>query len=176
MPLFRPWIPDNWGTYVIRKSLKPLRRAGRVTSATVNPASFDFKITRVRLYHHNLRAYLNTPAGPLWRKLEARAVLAQKGAQAQVGVKTGRLKASIYKRHLGNYTGQYITIGSDLSYALMHHEGTRPHVITASPGGKLKFTVNGKRVFTSMVRHPGTQPNRYLTRQLPIFKPRIVIT
>jgi len=175
MPLFKPWIPDNWGTYVVRKSIKSLRQTSRIARNVANPTTFEFEVTRIRLYHHRLRAYLNTPAGPLWRKLERRAELAQKMAKAQVGVDTGRLKSSIYKRHLGNATGQYIVIGSDLNYALMHHEGTRPHVIMASSSKNLKFVKNGKKIFTPMVRHPGTQPNRYLTRQLSIFKPKIVI-
>lgn len=181
-------LPDSWSGLAAKKVTKRLYRgftrstggssafrfvqAGRTTGGT----RINLELKRVRIYNHKLRMELNTPAGELWRKLEKRAIIAQAGAKAQVGVRTGALKSSIYKRHLGNATGQYIVIGSSRRYALAHHEGTRPHVITASPGGKLKFVKNGKQIFTSQVNHPGTKPNPYLRNQLKHFIKPIVIT
>lgn len=181
-------LPDSWAGWAAKRGGKGLYRglnnlnykgkptfslkdAGKTTGGT----RITLELKRVRIYHHKLRMELNTPRGELWRELEGMARLAHKGAKSQVGVKTGALQRSIYKRHLGNLTGQYIVIGSDKRYALAHHEGTRPHVITASPGGKLKFTKNGKQIFTKQVNHPGTKPNPYLTSQLKYFKRPIVI-
>lgn len=181
-------LPDSWTGLAVKKTTKGLYRgfnrstgwgkafrfvpAGRTTGGT----RIQLELKRVRIYHHKLRMELNTPAGELWKTLEKRAIVAQAKAKAQVGVRTGALKSSIYKRHLGNVTGQYIVIGSSKRYALAHHEGTRPHVITASPGGKLKFVKNGKQIFTSQVNHPGTKPNPYLRNQLKSFVRPIVIT
>jgi hypothetical protein len=140
------------------------------------PAKFELSLTNVRINDKTLLTYLNTSAGPLWGALDRRASEVQKLAQGKVGVRTGALRASIYKRHLGNFTGQYIVIGSDKSYAKDHHNGTRPHKILASPGGKLSFSAGGRRVFASSVNHPGTKPNPYLTPFLSVFtKPKIVI-
>jgi len=179
-------LPDSWSGLAAKKITRRLYRgftkgtggsafklapAGRTTGGT----RISIELKRVRIYKHKLRVELNTPAGELWRELEKRAKVAQAGAKVQVGVQTGALQKSIYKRHLGNATGQYIVIGSSKRYALAHHEGTRPHVITASPGGKLKFVKNGKQIFTSQVRHPGTKPNPYLRNQLKHFVKPIVI-
>lgn len=139
-------------------------------------ARIELSLTNVRINDRTLRTYLNTSAGPLWGVLDRRALEVQKLAQAKVGVRTGALRASIYKRHLGNFTGQFIVIGSDKSYARDHHEGTKPHKIMASPGGKLSFSRGGRQIFASSVNHPGNKPNRYLTSFLTVFtKPNIVI-
>jgi phage gpG-like protein len=137
---------------------------------------FEMSLIDIRINKATLNAFLNTSAGPLWGELDRRAELVRKAAIGKVGVDTGNLKRSIYKRHLGNSTGQYIIIGSDKKYASDHHQGTRPHQIVASGGGKLTFVVKGKRIYTNRVNHPGTKPNPYLTTFLPIFiKPRIII-
>lgn len=35
-----------------------------------------------------------------------------------------------------------------------------------NPGGKLIFAKGSKVIMTSMVRHPGTKPNKYLSNQI----------
>jgi hypothetical protein len=168
-------LPDSWGTYAIGKAARSFKNAGRGRGVT-GGITTTYTITKVNVYKSALKTFLNTPAGPLWREVEKRAVLAQMQARKSVGVKTGALRSSIYKRHLGNSTGQYVIIGSDKNYAYAHHEGTKPHIITASSGKNLKFSKNGRMIYTSSVFHPGNRPNRYLTRQLKYFvKPKIVI-
>jgi hypothetical protein len=71
-------------------------------------------------------------------------------------------------RHFRDSRGQYVQIGSALSYALMHHEGTRPHKITASKAPKLVFAKRGALIATISVQHPGTKPNKYLSDNLPL--------
>ena len=60
-----------------------------------------------------------------------------------------------------------VKIGTYTEYALMHHQGTRPHIITPNkPGGNLVFMKGSRVIHTKMVMHPGTRANRYLTDQL----------
>lgn len=113
---------------------------------------------------------LNDPYGPVGRYLFARGRAIMAAAKAQVGVKTGRLKASIHMRQERAPYGQMIRIGSPLSYALMHHEGTRPHIITPNRAQVLRFTSGGRVIYTHAVKHPGTRPNRYLTDNLYLIR------
>jgi hypothetical protein len=74
-------------------------------------------------------------------------------------------------RHFADPRGQYVKIGSPLSYALLHHEGTRPHLIRPNPPNRvLRFVSKGTLVMTGLVRHPGTRPNRYLTDSLKLIR------
>lgn len=122
--------------------------------------------TRIVFRKKTLDFYLNEPFGPVGRDLHQRGRRIERAAKAQVGVKTGRLKASIHMRQERSVGGQKVTIGSPLSYALMHHEGTKPHIITPDRAQVLRFTSGGRVIYTRAVRHPGTKPNRYLTDNL----------
>ena len=113
---------------------------------------------------------LNDPYGPVGRYLFVRGRAIMAGAKSQVGVKTGRLKASIHMRQERAAFGQELRVGSPLSYALMHHEGTRPHIITPNRAKVLRFTSGGRVIYTHAVRHPGTRPNRYLTDYLYLIR------
>lgn len=96
-------------------------------------------------------------------------------AKVLAPVDTGRLRASIRieSRRLLSLRSVY-TIGSDVSYAKMVHDGTRPHVIrpkrayTLRRGKKpaLSFVWNGRRVFFAEVHHPGTKARPFLDRAL----------
>lgn len=132
------------------------------------------KYLEVELYKDRLRVFLNTPNSgdreDLWKWLEKKKKLAVAGAKGMVGVKTGALRKNISGRHLGNSMGQFVTIGADRPYALMHHDGTKPHVITPQNGKLLHFRVGGRHVYTDLVHHPGTKPNPYLRAQLTHFR------
>ncbi len=106
---------------------------------------------------------LFSPNGEVGRFLARKGRAIQAGAQRQVGVRTGALRSSIHMRHFSDPRGQYVKIGSPLSYARMHHEGTPPHLIRPDRAKMLRFVSRGQIVFAHMVRHPGTKPNRYLT-------------
>lgn len=111
---------------------------------------------------------LKQRGGPVGRDLERRATKVMWAAKAQAGIRTGALKLSIHMNHERTPIGQKMLVGSPLSYALMHHEGTKPHVIVAKPPKMLRFVSKGKVVFTDIVLHPGTRPNKYLTDNLPL--------
>lgn len=117
-----------------------------------------------------LNKELQTPSGELWKWLHKRGELSVIGAKRSVGVQTGALRRSIHMRHLGNSTGQYLWIGSEKNYALLHHEGTKPHLITPNPPNQmLRFSKGTRVVFARQVLHPGTKPNPYLSSQLRNF-------
>jgi hypothetical protein len=105
--------------------------------------------------------------GLLGHWMEERAIYLMLLAQSQVGVKTGALRTSMRWSLSHDPMGLVATVGSELDYALLHHEGTRPHAIFPRTKSTLRFVKDGKIVYAKMVNHPGTQPNRYLTDNLP---------
>jgi hypothetical protein len=123
---------------------------------------------RVIIYDGPLDRLLNDPDGDVGRHLAKKGRLIQAAAKGQVGVRTGALRSSIHMRHLRDARGQYVKIGSSLNYALMHHEGTRPHLIFPTRSRVLRFVTRGRLVFTHLVRHPGTRANKYLTDNLKL--------
>jgi hypothetical protein len=106
------------------------------------------------------------PYGPVGRDLDRRARKVQAAAVLQAGFKTGALKSSISVTQSRELYGQSAKIGSSLSYALLHHEGSRPHLINGRNGGMLRFTSRGRVVYARQVMHPGTKPNKYLADNL----------
>lgn len=109
---------------------------------------------------------LQNPAGMVGRHIARRGEIIAMAARAQAGKDTGRLIASIHSRHLRDTRGQFVRVGSDVSYALAHHEGTKPHVIVPNRAKMLRFTSGGRVVYTRKVMHPGTRANRYLKDNL----------
>lgn len=119
-------------------------------------------------YKQPLDQLLVSPDGDVGRYLAYKGKLIEAAAKAQVGRKTGALRASIHMRHKRNTRYQYIEVGSRLKYARMHHEGTKPHLIYPQKKTVLRFFSKGQIVHTHLVRHPGTRPNRYLSDQLKL--------
>ena len=85
-------------------------------------------------------------------------------ARRLVGVKTGRLKASIGSRIVRGFPGHNVEVFADTPYAVYHHDGTRPHVIRPRRKRVLKFQSGGQTVFARKVNHPGTRANPFLLR------------
>lgn len=84
---------------------------------------------------------------------------------AYVPVDTGKLRNTL---HIESKPGERF-IGPDHNVAphdVFVEEGTRPHVIEAKPGKVLAFTINGKKVFTKRVQHPGTRPQPFAEMSL----------
>jgi len=127
-------------------------------------------MAKVVFYEPILDRYLKSPSGEVGRYLQRKGVKISTAARAQVGVRTGSLRASIHMRHFRDTRGQYVRIGSNLPHAYVHHEGTKPHLIKPNRQEKLRFVSKGVLVITQLVRHPGTKPNRFLSDNLGLIK------
>lgn len=91
----------------------------------------------------------------------SRAVLVVEAqAKREAPVKKGTLRRSITSRvEQGGNRG---VIGTNLGYAVIVHEGSRPHVITPRRAKALYW--RGARHPVRRVRHPGTRANRFFPR------------
>jgi len=119
-------------------------------------------VARVRLD----RAELNrTIRGASRRELEATARQVVNRAKILAPVDTGRLRASIRIEARRTLTLRSVyTVGSDVEYARMVHDGTRPHVIRPKTANVLRFRVGGRWVYAKVVHHPGTKARPFLDR------------
>ena len=77
-----------------------------------------------------LQVLLKQPEGAVGKNLRKRANVVLAAARLQVGVDTGRLKASLrIQSQERDVRGQFVKVGSKVDYALMHHnEIGRAHV------------------------------------------------
>ena len=123
---------------------------------------------RVRIYENRLDKLINNPDGAVGRYLSDKGDQIRSMARSRVGVRTGRLKATIHKRHLRDPRGQYMLIGNDAPYAYYHHEGTRPRTISPVTGKTLRFVSRGQVVFAHEVMHKGNKANKYLLDALEL--------
>jgi hypothetical protein len=123
-------------------------------------------MAKVIYYSGALDTLLNKTGGPVGQYLKRKGNEILISARARVGVRTGALRASLHMRHMRDPRGQQVWIGSSLKYALAHHEGTKPHVITPKSGKMLRFVSRGQVVYAHSVNHPGTKANRYLADAL----------
>lgn len=109
--------------------------------------------------------YGNT--GMVGRFFKSRGNKLQNMARTQVGGNTGLLRSSIHMRHYKDPRGHMIRVGSNVTHARVHHEGTPPRLIKPDrPDGVLRFVTKGQVVYANLVRHPGTKANKYLTDNL----------
>lgn len=164
-------INDSPIIYAGQKYINKVSRAARSARSTFDkaPIGLNLTLSKVIIYKPQLNFQLNQSGGMVWRHMDLLGRRIVAGAKRQVGVKTGALRQSIHMRHLGNAYGQYLWIGSEKSYAYLHHEGTRPHLITPKEAnGVLVFSKGSRVIKTTLVRHPGTKPNRYLSDQLRV--------
>lgn len=106
-------------------------------------------------------------SGDTLRMLDRRMTPVQVGAVRQVGKRTNELARSTVKTTGVDARSVYARVGGG-RVSLLHHEGTRPHIIRPVRRKRLRFIVNGRVVFATRVRHPGTRPNKYLTDNLPL--------
>lgn len=125
-----------------------------------------FKIGKIVFYDSQVDYLLNNPAGPVGRSLVRRGVKVLDAARRQVGVDTGKLQKSLRITHERSTRGQFVKVGSKLNYALAHHQGSRPHIITPTRAQVMVFNKGSRVIYATSVRHPGTEANRYLTDNL----------
>ncbi len=167
MPLYGV-VHDSPFFYYARKGLHVKSRPRSRSSYAAN-INVSYTFSKVVLYKPILNYELNVPTGMVGVYMHGIGAQIMAGARRQVGVQTGALRRSIHLEHRGHPNGQTIKIGSNLPYALMHHQGTAPHTITPNPPNKiLKFSSGSKVIRTAQVRHPGTKANRFLSDQLRV--------
>jgi hypothetical protein len=164
-------------------------------TVTLNNQAFQLNdSTTVRVTWDNAAlARLETPPGGMVvRDLIRRGNRVAEAARKQIrlghvgtrgpAARGGRLnlRDTIHVRLVrGASSDPVLLVGSENPIALIHHEGTRPHVILPTRGKHLVFWsqnaggwsgVVGQRiggvVYARRVMHPGTRPNRYLTDNL----------
>lgn len=121
-------------------------------------------MARIRIDQADLRRAIR---GASLRELENTGRRVVNRAKILCPVDTGRLRASIKGKASRTWTlrPQY-TVSSNVDYAPMVHDGTRPHVIRPRTKQALKFTIGGQVVFARVVHHPGTRARPFLDRAL----------
>lgn len=130
------------------------------------------KTQELNLWDSVIHEELNTSKGGLWKAIETELrPKMMNEAMRSVGVRSGRLRQNIRWYHMGNFYGQFFGLRTDLRYGLLHHEGTKPHVIigksNSRTGGMLVFRGStGGVVRKRAVNHPGTGSNPFLRRTL----------
>ncbi len=160
-------IPDSPLFYYGSKVRRGIQKSFGNKGLNLRPRNIEVSIQFKRLvvYKPILNFELNHRFGTVGRHLHRTANRITQLAKLQVGKKTGRLKRSISFEHIAkNALGPGVKVGAYTPYALLHHRGTKPHIITPNkPGGTLVFRKGSKIISTTVVRHPGTRPNQYLT-------------
>lgn len=161
-------IPDSPWIYYAGKAYRKVNRSGSGSRIRIpNPVSkgVSLSFSKLVIYKPILNFELNNNYGMVGRHLHRTANRITQLARLQVGKKTGKLRASIRFKHIARSPlGPRVKVGGYTRYALMHHEGTKPHIIKSNkPGGNLIFMKGSRVIVTKVVRHPGTRPNRYLT-------------
>ena len=137
---------------------------------------------RVIVNPAELAKLLRSPQGPVMRAAIRQGEQVKQEAKREVGVyrppdaysaanrkrRPGTLRDSIVKRVVQTPTGPAVQVVAEDEIALWHHEGTRPHTIRARRKPLLVFfwPKAGRVVSFKQVNHPGTEPNRFLTKAL----------
>jgi hypothetical protein len=113
--------------------------------------------------------------GPIRRDLDRRSLKVYNKAVDECPVHTGKLKATARREQGIEGEKQYtdITFGKEgetdyLGYVL---NGTEPHDIYPHqdrPNAHLRFVVGGMIIYAKVVHHPGTRPNNFMERALPL--------
>jgi len=127
---------------------------------------------RVVIHPAGYNHVFKSRTGPIGKDFERRCELLAAHAREQIGVDSGRAKASIgvdYHKTASGDLAAHIGVnpsGRTVGYAIFHHEGTDAHRIPkrGSTGGPvLRFSAGGATLFRTSVRHPGTKANRFLS-------------
>lgn len=166
-------LPDSWATWAVGRASHSMHSRGRRGGSgrairTATQVQFAYRFKGLKLYEPEFKIMINGDDGLVGRYMKRKARAITAAAKAQVGYKTGALKKSIHFRHTTHAYGHKLWIGSRLSYAYMHHEGTKPHVILPKKAEVLRFSKGTRVIYSRAVYHPGTRPNRYLSNQLAI--------
>ena len=164
-------VRDSWVLWGARRVASGLARAGTRAASGYSPSGgvrYAWKVSNVEIYQSRLNAMLKGSRGQVARFMGNVGDDIQTLAKRKVGVDTGNLRDSIYVKSRISGAERAVEVGSKLNYAYLHHEGTRPHFITPRTRTHLRFRAGARIVYTRIVLHPGTKPNRYLSIPMEI--------
>lgn len=159
-------LPDSmiFGTY---KRFHHRHRSGGARGSFAFPR-YDYYFSKLTLFPTEMDKLLNQETTGVGFHLNRIATRIKALAIAQVGKESGGLAKSIRWEYERVALGQARRIYADHKLAMIHHEGTRPHLIDPPSEKLLKFVPRGGHVvFSHQVMHPGTPANRFLSDQLP---------
>jgi hypothetical protein len=121
------------------------------------------EIPELKAFTKAMREYQSIAEPIMQKAVEAAAYEVQKKAvRGTVPWRTGFLTQSFGFRPLVGRL--FAAVGPTANYALFVHEGTAPHIIRPNTA-KALFWPGAPHPMKS-VRHPGTKPNRFLTRMV----------
>lgn len=122
-------------------------------------------------YPTQVNYVFKSPRGPVGDHLRDVGRRIEIAAKIQVGKVTGGLASTIYSRVYANSRGvATLEVGADHPNALMHHDGTKPHLITPNNVRAMRFPGRTGVVYAKAVMHPGTAPNRFLSDNLGLVR------
>lgn len=116
----------------------------------------------IKEWNHLLRG----KGGLVYNHIETLTDRLRRFARRDVGKDTRKLYNSIKSSVSVGRGGPVGTVLADSKIAKLHHDGTRAHIITPRRQNTLRFPSRGRIVYTKIVHHPGTKPNRFLTDNL----------
>ena len=122
-------------------------------------------MARVVIYKDRVRFVLRDPGGLVYPYIKDKTEEVVRLSKVQVGVDTGALRDSISYRMRAGAGPVASRVTAHDRKALMHHEGTKPHIIEGKTK-TLKFADGPTVIYRKRVMHPGTKPNRFLTDSL----------
>lgn len=121
-----------------------------------------------------IRSTFRDKDGPVGRELDRASLLVLNRARTLVGVRSGRLLASLRRDEGIGPVGRYVDVTAGVrgitTYLGYHHDGTPPHIIRARRRKSLRFIWHGQLVYAKRVRHPGTRGTFFLTRALDVIR------
>jgi hypothetical protein len=126
----------------------------------------------VRITERNVREVERDIIEP---DLDRRATNAQAVIVRGAPKRTARLASTVRKNRGRTATGPHVDVitgrAGMTDYLGFILNGTPPHIIRAienRPNAHLRFMVGGQVVFAKLVRHPGTRPDNFIARALPV--------
>ncbi len=130
-------------------------------------------ILRLQAMPDQLRSSLGRTITRLAIELERRAKIKVSGEMLKVRSGIGR--ASIHHQVTETATGVTATVGTNIFYMKIQHEGV-PHSwkIQVKSARALAFEVGGHSVFAKWVIHPPLPPHPFLTEPLHEMTPQIM--
>lgn len=131
----------------------------------------DVTVAAAELDRAEWHRLVHDRSGPVRRDLDARGTRVRRQMVRRCPRRTNRLASTIRGPVHGTTGGMpYVDViaGREghtpyLGFVIF---GTQPHVIVPRRREVLRFTVDGRTVYTTRVRHPGTRPQPFMQQSL----------